>query len=647
MYYAQHLDRLLPRLIAYTHKKTKTVDEINNLLLASSDIFKKLNSGERLTRTETERMETLKHRYESRANELSHELEISVSLAASHFLAFYDAFRLYGVDVSQIGYGGNCFGMKTQGTGFDIFDLLPPGMGEIALRSGQKRDKYERSKQRKNAAINAIEREKLRRELDDEEREKRRKFEIANAQRIRDDEEKTMFGEIYSGLISAREEKMSTKETDDFLRQWEKLLNMRERRYPDTLKVAVISNDVACVKIELCPESDLRLGQAVVCLRNAAMIAYDVFKQLTDFIGEVTTGVDEAHKRIREMLDEVELSEFDDGLEEYSKRKEEHLKMLLPVPNPPTFCFESLRALVTPHYPAAFLLIFLNYFTILRKTSSTHELNDSEQQCMKEVVFLLHSSMLNAKERKNINVERKMELFTVFPLGSIEDSLHHTLQELTEHRRAHKKTVDDAALQARLQEYKGPDRPSRQNIINRGDTSMAAMEALAMVDPQQAKKLKFKQQMRDAKRKRKISIKQRNKMYEMIYDDTISAFFQQQARKADITAVKWGDEEEEKEIDDPFYVSDVSDSDSDSESKQRSISTRKSFISSSVVSNPEQKLLNDEKRSSSINEGANDTYSYVTATSSSLTTTADSASSQKKKKGIMSFLMKGRKKETD
>jgi hypothetical protein len=647
------VDRVLPRLIGYTHKKTKTVDEINTLLLASSDIFKRLGSGERLTRTETDRLHTMKQRYESRATELSNQLETSVNLAASHFLSFYDAFRLYGDGISQIGYGGNNYCAKLHTKGIDWMEFLPPGMGEPAQRSALKKEKYERARQRKNAAVSAIEREKLRRELDDEERENRRKHEIAHAQRIRDDEEKTMFGEVYSGLVGAREEKMSTKDTNEFIQQWEKLLSMRERRYPDTLKVAVISNDVGCVKMELCPESDLRRGQAVVCFRDAAMIALDVFRTTADFSGEVTVSLDESHQRIYGMITPKEKLEFDQEMEAYEEQKAENLKQLIAMPSPPTFCFESLRARIAPHYPAAYFLIFLNYFTVLRKTNSTHELSDSEQQCMKEVLFLIYSSMMNAKERKNIGSERNMELFTVFPLGDIEESLQLTLSELSEHRLAYKKTIDDEALQARLEEYKGNGtRPSmRKNVISGAYDNFLAMEALALVDPAQAKKMKFKKQMKEAKKKRKISIKQRNKMYEMISSNQISEFFHQQARKADVNVVKWGNEEEEKEVDDPFFVSD--DSSSDDDSHVHLPGDTHSLDSESVASSTGQdtrksgakksKKSDDAGGSSSLSGGGkgrgNDASSLVSDTSSLTTPGAVT-----KKKSVMSFLMKGRNK---
>lgn len=618
------------------------MDDINTLLLASSAIFKRLGSGERLTRTETDRLHTMKQRYEQRASDLAVQLETSVNQAASHFLSFYDAFRLYGDGISQVGYGGNSFSAKLHTSGIDWVGFLPAAMGEPALRSALKKEKYERARQRKNAAVSAIEREKLRRELDEEERNSRRKNEIANAQKIRDEEEKVMFGEVYSGLVGSREEKMSTTELNEFIRQWEKLMNMRERRYPDSLKLAVIYNDVGCVKIELCPDSDLRLAQAVVCIRDAAMIALEEFKTRTKFSGEVVTSMNEAYTRIRDMLPAQEQLDYDLDMEEYEELKAEKLTKLEVMPEPPTFCFDSLRDLVAPHYPAAFFLLFLNYFTVLRTTSGAKELQEGKQQCMKEMLFFIYTAMLNAKDRKNLGLERKLELFTVFPLGDVEEGLKLTLDELAQHRADLKKEIEDQELQERLQMYKGRPAPQtlRKNVMSGvNHDQVLAMEALALADPAEAKKMKFRRDMRAAKRKRKISIKQRNKMYSMISNDQISEFFHQQARKADINVVKWGDEEEEAEIDDPFYVSEDS-SDDDSSTQ---------YLNGGAGSSSNPPASANKKRSSScatpetgsaarFEGGMEDAASLVSDTSSLTTAGASS-----KKKSIMSFLMKGRK----
>ena len=595
-----------------------------------------------------DRLHTMKQRYENRAAELTVQLENSITLASSHFVAFYDAFRLYGKGISQVGFGGNSFGAKFQPQGIDWVHFLPPGMGEPAVHTHLKQEKYERARRRKNAAVSAIEREKLRRELDDEEREKRRQFEISNAQGIRDEEEKNMFGEVYSGLIGSREDKLSVLEANALISQWEKLLHMRERRYPDSLKLAVIANDVACVKLELFPESDLRMGQAIGSLRQAATLASQGFSKMCEFAGEVVINQTEAHSRLRGMLISEEADEFDEAMEEYEQQKREQLAQLAPVPEAPTFCFESLRGRVAPHSPAAFFLLFLNYFTLLRRTKSTHELGEPEVQCMKEMVSLIYSSMLNAKERKNIALERKMELFTVFPLGDVKESLRLTLDELEEHRRALKKTMDSEALQRRLEEYDASKRVTNRRVLRMGDEDnkdFMGIQALALVDPKQAREMKFRKQMKAAKRQRKISIKQRNKMYRMIATDEISDFFHAQARKADINRVTWGNEEEEdKEVEDPFYVSESSsDEDSIQLPNHSHMDTTTTTATSRDTPHTKSSSGSGKERDSEGNNdkyiNANDASSLISDTSSLTNATGLTGA----KKSVMSFLMKGRK----
>ena len=128
---------------------------------------------------------------EKRAERLVNQLEESVNLCGAHFLAFYDAFKLYGDSIPEIGCGTNEMGFKVKMEGFNIFQYLPEGFGEPSIVRQKEKDKYERAMLRKNAALNAIERERLRRDLDEAEKERRRLWEIANAQLARDEEEKS------------------------------------------------------------------------------------------------------------------------------------------------------------------------------------------------------------------------------------------------------------------------------------------------------------------------------------------------------------------------------------------------------------------------------------------------------------------------
>ena len=268
----EKLTAVLPRLVGYSSSKLLTVTEINQRLAGAAAIYKRLSGTERLTRTERERLQDTKVKCEQRAAFLAAQLEDSVHLCGAHFLSFYDAFRLYGGGVSQVGGGTLEIDFKVRLTGTEFVHFLPPGLGEASAARQRGRDKYERAMQRKNAAMNAIERERLRRDLDEEAKARRREWELANVQLARDEEEKGLFGEAYSALVGAREEKLSLKDLEEIAGAWRHLCSLREERYPDTLRLAVCQNDVACVLMEIGSKKPLWVAEALGHFRECADI---------------------------------------------------------------------------------------------------------------------------------------------------------------------------------------------------------------------------------------------------------------------------------------------------------------------------------------------------------------------------------------
>lgn len=268
----ENLQAALPRVIGYSSAKTLTVTEINQRLDGAAAIYKRLSGTDRLTRTERERLQDTKVKCEQRAMFLAKQLEDSVHLCGAHFVAFYDAFRLYGGGIRQIGGGTLELGFNIHFSGIEFVHFLPPGLGEASAARQKAQDKYERAMQRKNAAMNAIERERLRRDLDEEEKARRREWELANVQLARDEEEKDLFGEAYSALVGAREEKLSIQDVEEILGLWKELLRIREERYPDTLKLAVCQNDVACVLMEVGSRKPVWIAEALSLFRQCVHI---------------------------------------------------------------------------------------------------------------------------------------------------------------------------------------------------------------------------------------------------------------------------------------------------------------------------------------------------------------------------------------
>jgi Ca2+-binding EF-hand superfamily protein len=172
------------------------------------------------------------------------------NLIAAHSCAFYDAFRIFTIGISNVGFGTRDFCARSYLEGFDIAQYLPLGLGELAPARQQQLEREERANQRKASALAALEREKLRRNMTEEEKEKLRQELYAAQLKQWAREEADMFGEAYSALLDAREERKTTAEIAAMAKQWEALAVLKEKRYPEDLGTAVSQNNYGCVLLE-------------------------------------------------------------------------------------------------------------------------------------------------------------------------------------------------------------------------------------------------------------------------------------------------------------------------------------------------------------------------------------------------------------
>jgi len=81
-------------------------------------------------------------------------------LLAAHSCAAYDAVRLLTDSTPNVGFGTVDLCVRGLTTGFDWVHLLPKGAGEYAPLKLQRHEKLERAKNRKSAALAALERER-------------------------------------------------------------------------------------------------------------------------------------------------------------------------------------------------------------------------------------------------------------------------------------------------------------------------------------------------------------------------------------------------------------------------------------------------------------------------------------------------------
>ena len=187
-----------------------------------------------------------------RIDELMKTREENEKLFAAHSCAFYDAFRLFSDGVSNCGFGSKDFCVRGATEGVDWATLLPAGLGELSPVKQAAADKMQRAKERKAAALAALERERLRRNMTEEEKEAIRREKHLAMMREWAEEETGMFQQAYAKLYEFRES--GTKglaESNEMLKLWEDLLALKELRDAQDVGVAVMKNNVACLVMEI------------------------------------------------------------------------------------------------------------------------------------------------------------------------------------------------------------------------------------------------------------------------------------------------------------------------------------------------------------------------------------------------------------
>ena len=326
---------------------------------------------------------------------------------------------------------------------------------------------------------------------------------------------------------------------------------------------------------------------------------------------------------------------------------------------------QHVREVLEPHNPASLMLLLVNMLTSLRMTNNVEELEDDRCVVIKEAVYTLFSCLTD-KEKNNLHIERTMEMMSILPLGDVHGQLQLSMSELERHREAYHKHMEKERLQKRLQEYKGHGGMGRKaGLFLTKEDQQAGVDVMALVDPKKAKKIKFRREQRAARKKRNISIKQRNKMYRMIASGEISHFFEKQAKKLDEdTDVTWGDDHLAN-VDDPFAVSDDEEEDDDdsffSEAKKpkkvqvdHSLSTL-SFVENSLSADKSARLAAEAKReddeksedSSTVSELSEPTALQMRHLTDKPIPVSNPRGPARRRSSIMSWLMRYREEPAD
>jgi hypothetical protein len=175
------------------------------------------------------------------------------------FLAMYDALRLFSTGLSIIGMGTRDFCCRSQldyNLNKDInknnlMNWLPVGLGEMIYVKELLQEKKLRFERRRIGALAALERERLRRQMTEEDHELLRLRKLEALRLEYEKEERLLFDHALSLLINSRESRKNSQELNVLAKTFEQICLLKEKRFPDDFGVNVARNNLACVLLEI------------------------------------------------------------------------------------------------------------------------------------------------------------------------------------------------------------------------------------------------------------------------------------------------------------------------------------------------------------------------------------------------------------
>eukprot|EP00597_Dinobryon_sp_UTEXLB2267_P010873 CAMPEP_0170099730 /NCGR_PEP_ID=MMETSP0020_2-20130122/1214_1 /TAXON_ID=98059 /ORGANISM="Dinobryon sp., Strain UTEXLB2267" /LENGTH=1015 /DNA_ID=CAMNT_0010322445 /DNA_START=705 /DNA_END=3753 /DNA_ORIENTATION=+ len=431
-------------------------------------------------------------------------------LLAAHCCAAYDAVRLLTDSTPNVGFGTVDLCVKGLSTGFDWIHLLPKGAGEFAPLKMQRYEKLEKARQRKSAALAALERERLRRNMTEEEKERARLEQLALQQEQWDIEEQQLVEEALELLFIAREERLSTAELTELMTLWENILDLKEKRYPKHLKCCICQNNLGCVLLEF-------YGPSHPIGSNASFLFESAVKCIMD-----------ASKSDQESVDEFPGSQI--------------LKSSA----------DEDEAINLSAERAATAMLLLNQLSFLLDTESHSQLKQAF--LVKCYVFELFNSLSESDRDKLVNgVVGDVFLMPVLCVRSSANSsvqkvlqlvIHEVQTNLEERARLRKEEEEWLAQQAVLEAELAAvaERQSQKD-----DDSLPPPVKTAK-QRRQEKLDKYEEQRKLAADKRSETTKKRQIMYGMIQSNEITAVFEARAQRAEtLEQPQWGADTEKVE----------------------------------------------------------------------------------------------------
>lgn len=177
-----------------------------------------------------------------------------------HAIMLYDLNKLIGQNIGQIGWGTKdfCLGGNVISGWDDFWDCLPWGKAaaETPPVVSYMKAKYDRFHERKLNALAALEREKLRRNLTEEDRERIRLEKLLKQKELFYAEEIKLYEDVMVRYYEIKEFKelgqyVSRDQQSKLIAAYEDLLKLKESRFPNDIYTQIIRNNLAVILFEL------------------------------------------------------------------------------------------------------------------------------------------------------------------------------------------------------------------------------------------------------------------------------------------------------------------------------------------------------------------------------------------------------------
>jgi hypothetical protein len=238
------------------------------------------NDSDLMSRTEKDRLKAETSACENSITKTLAQQEQCLLLWAAHTSIAYDSLRLFATGISLAGAGTREASLRLSIKGLPIFKHLPRAAGEPSFIRHFMEDKATRAEARKNAALAAMERERARRFMTDEEKA------AAKAERVRlqalqfQQEETELFSKANAARLKALDDPSThLDELSRITRMWKKLADTRAKRhgktgtYPSTTHSLTPIHSLALPCLALpCPLAPLILSLFFVAYSHIARL---------------------------------------------------------------------------------------------------------------------------------------------------------------------------------------------------------------------------------------------------------------------------------------------------------------------------------------------------------------------------------------